>query len=139
MEVKVRFAPSPTGFLHVGGLRTALFNYLYAKKIGGKIILRIEDTDQARKIENAVEKLKEAIVKDMGTYGKKEVKNAIESGAAEEMLILSEKTRTDEGRRLLNLAEKNRTNVIEISSHHHGGEMLSGLGDIAVILRYRMT
>ena len=87
----------------------------------------------------AVEKLKEAIAKDMGTYGKKEVKNAIESGAAEEMLILSEKTRTDEGRRLLNLAEKNRTNIIEISSHHHGGEMLSGLGDIAVILRYRMT
>jgi len=57
MEVKVRFAPSPTGFLHVGGLRTALFNYLYAKKIGGKIILRIEDTDQTRKVENAVEDL----------------------------------------------------------------------------------
>ena len=57
MEVKVRFAPSPTGFLHVGGLRTALFNYLYAKKIGGKIILRIEDTDQTRKVENAVERL----------------------------------------------------------------------------------
>jgi protein pelota len=75
----------------------------------------------------------------MGTYGKKEVKKAIESGAAEEMLILAEKTRTDEGRKLLNLAEKNRTNVIEISSHHHGGEMLNGLGDIAVILRYRMT
>jgi len=57
MEVKVRFAPSPTGFLHVGGLRTALFNYLYAKNIGGKIILRIEDTDQTRKVENAVEYL----------------------------------------------------------------------------------
>jgi len=57
MQVKVRFAPSPTGFLHVGGLRTALFNYLYAKKIGGKIILRIEDTDQTRKVENAVEHL----------------------------------------------------------------------------------
>ena len=57
METKVRFAPSPTGFLHVGGLRTALFNYLYAKKVGGKIVLRIEDTDQSRKIDNAVEKL----------------------------------------------------------------------------------
>jgi len=57
MEVKVRFAPSPTGYLHVGGLRTALFNYLYAKKVGGKIVLRIEDTDQARKVENAVENL----------------------------------------------------------------------------------
>ena len=57
MEAKVRFAPSPTGHLHVGGLRTALFNYLYAKKVGGKIILRIEDTDQSRKVENAVENL----------------------------------------------------------------------------------
>jgi glutamyl-tRNA synthetase len=57
MEIKVRFAPSPTGFLHVGGLRTALFNYLYAKKVGGKIILRIEDTDQSRKVDNAVENL----------------------------------------------------------------------------------
>ena len=57
MEVKVRFAPSPTGYLHVGGLRTALFNYLYAKKVGGKIVLRIEDTDQTRKVKNAVERL----------------------------------------------------------------------------------
>ena len=57
MKAKVRFAPSPTGHLHVGGLRTALFNYLYAKKMDGKIVLRIEDTDQSRKVENAVENL----------------------------------------------------------------------------------
>ena len=57
MSIKVRFAPSPTGFLHVGGLRTALYNYLYAKKQSGKIVLRIEDTDQNRKVENAVENL----------------------------------------------------------------------------------
>lgn len=44
--VRVRFAPSPTGHLHLGGLRTALFNYLLAKKTGGDFILRIEDTDQ---------------------------------------------------------------------------------------------
>ena len=44
--VRTRFAPSPTGLLHLGGLRTALFNYLYAKKMGGHFILRIEDTDQ---------------------------------------------------------------------------------------------
>lgn len=44
--VRVRFAPSPTGYLHLGGLRTALFNYLMAKKAGGQFILRIEDTDQ---------------------------------------------------------------------------------------------
>jgi len=56
-EIKVRFAPSPTGYLHVGGLRTALFNYLYAKKVGGKFVLRIEDTDQKRKVKGAVENL----------------------------------------------------------------------------------
>ncbi|MCP4545738.1 MAG: glutamate--tRNA ligase [bacterium] len=47
-EVRVRFAPSPTGNLHVGGARTALFNWLYARKVGGKFILRVEDTDQGR-------------------------------------------------------------------------------------------
>ena len=57
MESKVRFAPSPTGQLHIGGLRTALYNYLYSKKVNGKIGLRIEDTDQTRKVENAVENL----------------------------------------------------------------------------------
>src|SRR6516225_7517997 len=48
MSVRVRFAPSPTGFLHVGGARTALFNYLFARAQGGVFILRIEDTDAAR-------------------------------------------------------------------------------------------
>ena len=56
-QVRVRFAPSPTGFLHVGGLRTALYNYLFAKRHGGKFVLRIEDTDQSRKVEGAVESL----------------------------------------------------------------------------------
>ncbi len=55
--VRVRFAPSPTGYLHVGGLRTALYNYLFAKHHNGKFILRIEDTDQSRKVEGAVENL----------------------------------------------------------------------------------
>lgn len=53
--VRTRFAPSPTGFLHVGGLRTALYAYLYAKKAGGKFILRIEDTDLERTVPGAVE------------------------------------------------------------------------------------
>lgn len=52
--VRVRFAPSPTGYLHVGGARTALYNYLYAKKSGGKFILRIEDTDEARSTEESL-------------------------------------------------------------------------------------
>jgi glutamyl-tRNA synthetase len=56
-KVCVRFAPSPTGELHVGGLRTALYNYLFAKKQGGDFILRIEDTDQTRLVEDAVERL----------------------------------------------------------------------------------
>lgn len=55
--VRVRFAPSPTGYLHIGGLRTALFNYLFARHNKGKFILRIEDTDQTRKVEGAVENL----------------------------------------------------------------------------------
>ena len=51
--VRVRFAPSPTGALHIGGVRTALFNYLFAKKHGGDFLLRIEDTDQNRYVEGA--------------------------------------------------------------------------------------
>ncbi|NWF50770.1 MAG: glutamate--tRNA ligase [Ignavibacteriaceae bacterium] len=58
---RVRFAPSPTGYLHVGGLRTALFNYLFAKKNSGKFILRIEDTDRSRYVEGAVENLINAL------------------------------------------------------------------------------
>jgi glutamyl-tRNA synthetase len=54
MSVRVRFAPSPTGFLHVGGARTALFNYLFARRHGGAFVLRIEDTDLARSTEEAV-------------------------------------------------------------------------------------
>ena len=50
---RVRFAPSPTGLLHVGGLRTALYNYLFAKGEGGTFILRIEDTDRSRYVEEA--------------------------------------------------------------------------------------
>lgn len=53
-EVRVRFAPSPTGYLHVGGARTALYNYLFAKRNGGKFILRIEDTDEARSTEEFI-------------------------------------------------------------------------------------
>ncbi len=54
-EVRTRFAPSPTGYMHIGNLRTALYTYLIAKKAGGKFILRIEDTDRERYVEGAVE------------------------------------------------------------------------------------
>lgn len=56
-EVRVRFAPSPTGYLHIGGARTALFNWLYAKKNGGKLVLRIEDTDTERLKEDSVSQI----------------------------------------------------------------------------------
>ncbi len=55
MSIRVRFAPSPTGYLHIGGARTALFNWLYARHTGGTFILRIEDTDEARNSQEAVD------------------------------------------------------------------------------------
>ena len=61
MSVRVRFAPSPTGPLHMGGVRTALYNYLFAKANGGKFILRIEDTDRTRFVEGAEEYIIESL------------------------------------------------------------------------------
>lgn len=60
-EVRVRFAPSPTGFLHLGGLRTALYNYLFAKKHRGTFILRMEDTDQSRLVPGAAESIEDML------------------------------------------------------------------------------
>ena len=78
-EVRVRFAPSPTGPLHLGGVRTALYNYLFARNKGGKMILRIEDTDQTRFVQGAEEYLIDALkwcgievdesIVDGGDYG----------------------------------------------------------------------
>lgn len=59
--VRVRFAPSPTGFLHLGGLRTALYNYLFAKKHGGSFILRLEDTDQTRLVPGAADNIEDML------------------------------------------------------------------------------
>lgn len=61
--VRVRFAPSPTGFLHIGGLRTALYNWLFARKHGGTFLLRVEDTDRSRYVEGAIENLYESLLK----------------------------------------------------------------------------
>ena len=60
-EVRVRFAPSPTGPLHMGGVRTALYNYLFARRNGGKMILRIEDTDSQRFVPGAEEYIIESL------------------------------------------------------------------------------
>ena len=60
-EVRTRFAPSPTGYLHIGGARTALFNYLYARHCGGKFVLRIEDTDRQRSTPEAIDAILESM------------------------------------------------------------------------------
>ncbi|MCC2545772.1 glutamate--tRNA ligase [Hymenobacter sp. BT175] len=60
-EVRVRFAPSPTGPLHIGGVRTALYNYLFARKMGGKMLLRIEDTDQNRFVPGAEDYIRQSL------------------------------------------------------------------------------
>ncbi|MFN4181125.1 MAG: glutamate--tRNA ligase family protein, partial [Candidatus Paceibacteria bacterium] len=62
LKVVTRFAPSPTGFLHVGNIRTAIFAYLWAKKNNGTFLLRIEDTDKDREVAGAIDRLKEALV-----------------------------------------------------------------------------
>ena len=61
MSVRVRFAPSPTGALHIGGVRTALYNYLFARQHGGQMLLRIEDTDSTRFVPGAEEYILEAL------------------------------------------------------------------------------
>ena len=61
MKVRTRFAPSPTGYLHIGGARTALFSWLYAKKMGGEFVLRIEDTDRERSSQEAVDAILEGM------------------------------------------------------------------------------
>jgi len=59
--IKVRFAPSPTGNLHIGGARTALFNWLYAKSQNGQFVLRIEDTDQARSQKQYIDEILDSL------------------------------------------------------------------------------
>jgi glutamyl/glutaminyl-tRNA synthetase len=56
-KIITRFAPSPTGYVHIGSLRTVLYNYLFAKKNDGKFMLRVEDTDQTRYVEGSIENM----------------------------------------------------------------------------------
>ena len=60
-KIRLRFAPSPTGPLHIGGLRTALFNYLIVKKMKGSLILRIEDTDQTRLVKGSEKHIEDSL------------------------------------------------------------------------------
>jgi glutamyl-tRNA synthetase len=61
MTVRTRFAPSPTGYLHIGGARTALFNWLFARHHGGEYLLRIEDTDRERSTQEAVDQIQDSL------------------------------------------------------------------------------
>src|SRR5580765_537200 len=61
MSVRVRFAPSPTGYLHIGAARSALFNWLYARKVGGTFLLRVEDTDLQRSTEESTRSIIEGL------------------------------------------------------------------------------
>ncbi|MDE5634412.1 MAG: glutamate--tRNA ligase, partial [Muribaculaceae bacterium] len=102
-KVRVRFAPSPTGPLHIGGVRTALYNYLFARQMGGDMILRIEDTDSNRFVPGAEDYINEALawigikfdegVREGGNFGpykqserrdiyRRYVKQLIDSGKA---------------------------------------------------------
>ncbi|MCK4466194.1 MAG: glutamate--tRNA ligase [Bacteroidales bacterium] len=154
--VRVRFAPSPTGPLHIGGVRTALFNYLFAKKHNGKFILRIEDTDQARYVAGAEDYLLESlewcgIVPDEGVniggdYGpyrqserkesyNKYVKQLVEKGYAYYAFDTSEelekKRKEYESRGetfTYNAAERNNlSNSLSLSADEVEGKLKSGI------------
>lgn len=120
--VVTRFAPSPTGFLHMGGVRTALYNYLYARKHGGTFVLRIEDTDTARNREEWAQ----GLVEDLAWLGlshdvfakqsertqlyRDAVKKLIDSGAA----YISKETPTEEGQREEVVRFKNPNTTVTI-------------------------
>ncbi|MCK4357053.1 glutamate--tRNA ligase, partial [Candidatus Bipolaricaulota bacterium] len=87
--VRVRFAPSPTGYLHVGGARTALFNWLYARHHNGMFILRIEDTDQERSTEESIEQIVEAmnwLGLDWDEYYRQTERTAAHQEAAQDLM-----------------------------------------------------
>ena len=118
-QVVTRFAPSPTGYLHIGGVRTALFNWLYAKKNNGKFLLRIEDTDRKRSSLDSIDIILEGLgwlgldFDDIPIYQKNNINrhkeiaekllndgNAYKCWASEEELLKMKK-----------IAEKNKSNI----------------------------
>ena len=88
--VRVRFAPSPTGPLHIGGVRTALYNYLFARKNNGKFILRIEDTDQSRYVEGA-----EDYILNILKFAESQQIDLVLWGAAEAHMVADEIAKAD--------------------------------------------
>ena len=68
MPVRVRMAPSPTGLLHIGGVRTFLFNWLFARGLGGECLLRIENTDTSREVRESVEQIERSLSRRKGRW-----------------------------------------------------------------------
>ena len=115
MSVIVRFAPSPTGIPHVGGMRTVLFNYFFAKAGFGKFILRIEDTDQARKVEGAVEAIEESLMWLGVAWDEYEVQSKRLSHYKKyaEELVSKGKAREDDGAIRFNVPKEGATSWID--------------------------
>ncbi|MCH2440478.1 MAG: hypothetical protein MK220_04020 [Candidatus Poseidoniia archaeon] len=103
----------------------------------GKLPQAAAQAQLQRELE-AVAALSDALARDRATYGAAQLRAALEAGAGERLLILAPETRSPQGRQLLALAEQARTEVIEVSPHHHGGEILAGLGGAAAVLRYKL-
>jgi glutamyl-tRNA synthetase len=163
-KVRVRFAPSPTGPLHVGGVRTALFNYLFAKKHNGDFILRIEDTDQTRFVEGAEQYIKNSLkwtgiqidegVDEGGNYGpykqseRKEIyekyaQQLIDSGwgyyafdTPEELDALRKKAEAEKTNFIYNHQTRNNLhNSLNMSGSKLAGELNSGK---PYVIRFKM-
>lgn len=163
-QVRLRFAPSPTGPLHMGGVRTALYNYLFAKKLGGKYILRIEDTDQTRFVAGAEDYIKESLawcgiefdegVDGKGEYGPyrqsdrkalyQEYSNQlIESGwayyafdSSEELSELREKAESNGDVFTYNIESRSRlNNSLNLSKEEVDAKIAAG---IPFVIRFKM-
>lgn len=163
-SIRLRFAPSPTGPLHMGGVRTALYNYLFAKKLGGKFILRIEDTDQTRFVSGAEDYIKESLawcgiefdegVDDKGEFGpykqsaRKELyidyaQQLIKSGwayyafdSSEELTSLREEAESNGDVFTYNIASRgNLNNALNLSDSEADNKLKAGE---AYVIRFKM-
>ena len=103
----------------------------------GKITKKMQTLELENEL-TMIEELKTSIYKDYATYGWGEVKEKIEAGAAEKVIMLDTEIHRKKGRGMLELCEKNNVEIIEISKHHEGGQMLEGLGNVACFLRYKI-
>ena len=102
----------------------------------GKITNKMETIELEKEL-TIIEELKTSIYKDYATYGWIEVKNKIENGSAEKVIMLDTEIYQKKGIEMLALCERNKIEIVEISNHHEGGQMLEGLGKVACLLRYK--